>query len=148
MDQLAIDLLERLNLGQARNVLDELALPGIGLRTRPAPPSGIPIGASKFGGFPDLPESVPWPQRGQTPLPFIAQFNLSETSAFDRLRRLPDSGLLLVFYEDFDHDRDAINFGFGPEDNGGWRILHVLEQELRRAQLPAPHPTERDGSTR
>ena len=47
----------------------------------------IPIGASKFGGSPDLPRNEPWPVNEQTgePLHFIAQINFSEVSEFEKI---------------------------------------------------------------
>ena len=59
----------------------------------------IPIGASKFGGSPDLPRSEPWPVNEQTgePLHFIAQINFSEVSEFDTQSELPSRGNLFKF---------------------------------------------------
>ena len=61
----------------------------------------IPIGASKFGGSPDLPRSEPWPVNEQTgePLHFIAQINFSEVSGFDTEGELPSRGMLYLFYD-------------------------------------------------
>ena len=61
----------------------------------------IPIGASKFGGSPDLPRSEPWPVTEQTgePLHFIAQINFSEVSEFDTQSELPSRGMLYLFYD-------------------------------------------------
>ena len=61
----------------------------------------IPIGASKFGGSPDLPRSEPWPVNEQTgkPLHFVAQINFSEVSEFDTQSELPSRGMLYLFYD-------------------------------------------------
>lgn len=47
----------------------------------------IGLGASKFGGSPDLPRSEPWPVTEQTgePLHFITRINFSEVSEFEKI---------------------------------------------------------------
>ncbi len=61
----------------------------------------IPLGASKFGGLPDLPQGEPWPVNEQTgaPLHFIAQINFKQTAEFDTDGELPSHGMLYLFYD-------------------------------------------------
>lgn len=49
-----------------RQWLASLALPGVALRDTPAQDADIPVGASKAGGDPDLPETMAWPTRPPT----------------------------------------------------------------------------------
>jgi hypothetical protein len=74
-----------------------LLRPAIGISSIPAPANSIPIGASKFGGAPDLPAGVPWPSENGIPFHLIAQINLAEIAPFDLENRLPDHGLLSFF---------------------------------------------------
>src|SRR5262245_27455074 len=47
--------------------------------------AGLPLGASRFGGVPDLPPGAAWPDREGVPMEFIAQIRLADLSD----RRLP-----------------------------------------------------------
>lgn len=81
----------------------------------------LPIGASRFGGIPDLPPGVAWPDRAGQPMEFIAQISLADVPA-DPLERLPRGGTLLFFqnsqWETFDYDGDhgccAVLYHAGP----------------------------------
>src|SRR6188472_2057982 len=57
----------------------------------------IPLGASKIGGNPDLPQGVEWSFYQDKPLTFIAQFKLSEIAPFDVEKILPERGMLYFF---------------------------------------------------
>lgn len=57
----------------------------------------LPLGASRFGGVPDLPPTFTWPVQQGKPLQFLAQFNLSEIPSNDELYPLPKSGWLYFF---------------------------------------------------
>ena len=68
-------------------------------------------GMSKIGGNPDVPETFTWPvyrvlENGkevphypETPLSFVAQFNLEEIAEYDKDNVLPHHGMLYFFYE-------------------------------------------------
>jgi hypothetical protein len=58
---------------------------------------GVPLGTSRYGGWPDLPESVQWPFAQSRPMAFIAQINLAEAHAAQPGLQLPKSGLLSFF---------------------------------------------------
>ena len=66
------------------------------------------LGATRFGGKPDVPLDFVWPTyEGESydhvvkdrPLTFLAQFNCAELAQFDKEHLLPDHGLLSFFYE-------------------------------------------------
>ena len=77
----------------------------------------LPVGASKLGGRPDLPPGTPWPAYASRPLPFMAQVRLADVAPLDRGDVLPESGLLIFF---FDHLSNPIGatasvVGYLPE---------------------------------
>lgn len=102
-----------------------LARPGFTIATDP-PDVGLPTGASKFGGRPDLPAGVHWPADADGPLAFLGQINLADLAASPAARELPRAGLLSVFY-------DADGYG---ESRDRWRVLH-LSAALSRRDPPA-----------
>ena len=61
----------------------------------------IPVGASKFGGCPDLPAGVEWFGYGVDDcyLDFVAQINFAQTAPFDTAHKLPERGMLYFFYD-------------------------------------------------
>lgn len=80
--------------------------PGANIKTRPLgkngwAPAGAPkspaLGASRFGGWPDLPRDAPWPQWKGRPLGFVGQVNLAEAHAAESSLKLPKTGLLSFF---------------------------------------------------
>jgi hypothetical protein len=64
----------------------------------------LPIGASRFGGVPDLPPDIAWPESKGKKLPFLAQINLAELRVFHD-RALPSDGWLYAFGR-FDNEHD------------------------------------------
>lgn len=73
-------------------------------------PDGIPVGASKLGGAPDIPEGFIWPMvegnayttdedAQDAYLNFIIQLNCKELSELDTEGLLPKDGLISVFYD-------------------------------------------------
>jgi uncharacterized protein YwqG len=60
----------------------------------------IAIGASKFGGCPDVPADFVWPMTADGPCWFVAQINLRDLNRFETGFRLPPNGLLSFFYHD------------------------------------------------
>lgn len=58
-------------------------------------------GVSRYGGQPDLPRDMQWPQSdmGEWGLDFLLQVNLTDVPAFAG-KQLPDRGMLYVFFED------------------------------------------------
>jgi uncharacterized protein (TIGR02996 family) len=94
--------------------------PTINIDWEKAPEKALALGASKFGGRPDLPAGTKWPEFDGAPLSFLGQFNLAELAVSPVARDLPNRGLFSVFaLYDEDEGNDDIDF-----DKGRWRFLY------------------------
>lgn len=86
--------------GIADKVLAQVR-PCVAADSETQPDNDIPVGRSKLGGAPDVPEGFEWPVHGDVPCWFIAQVNLGEAGrTWDFGLRLPRTGLLSFFYHD------------------------------------------------
>jgi uncharacterized protein YwqG len=111
------------------DALDALARPSIYIATAQTSLSNLPIGASRFGGNPDVPEPFDWPRHRERPLTFLGQIALAELC----VPELPETGWLLFFY-----DVAETPMGFDPLHRGGARVFYIdttLDQ-LRRIEHP------------
>ena len=100
------------------------------------------LGATRFGGQPDVPPDFVWPTyEGESydhvvkdrPLTFLAQFNCAELAQFDKEHLLPDHGLLSFFYE-----TDTQCWGYDPKDQGCARVYWFEDTSaLSSADFPA-----------
>lgn len=79
-----------------------------------------PVGRSRFGGAPDLPDDVPWPTWDEQPLTFLCQIDLAEAAAVGIDELLPPEGLLLVFAA-----AGRMPSGTSPLDTGSCRVIPV-----------------------
>jgi uncharacterized protein YwqG len=121
-------------------LLKQLKRNEISVTTRPACPHAAPS-RSKFGGRPAVPQDFRWPRfeaenyDGETanrPLSFLCQINLADVTAFDQEHLLPESGLLLFFYE-----QESMSWGFDPADRGCVRVLYYESTDgLAPADIP------------
>ncbi len=68
--------------------------------TRVPEGSSLALGASRFGGEPDLPPGTAWPTREGVPMQFVAQIRLADLAAYDIDQVLPTSGSLLFFHNE------------------------------------------------
>lgn len=91
----------------------------------------LPVGVSKFGGQPDMPEGASWPTWDDEPLAFLCQINLSSVNGFDADGLLPASGLLSFFYV-----AEQSTWGFDSEDRGSWAVLYFTDTKLTRTPWP------------
>lgn len=91
---------------------------------------------SYFGGRPPLSPHYAWPTRNGRPLSFLACMDCSELPRSADLDWLPDSGLLLFFY-----DLQEQPCGFDPKDRGGSATVYVPATEVRDRSLFASPPT-------
>ena len=93
----------------------------------------IPIGSSKFGGYPDLPKGFEWPADH---LSFLCQIDLSEATRVGGLDGgFPASGRLSLFY-----DVDAQPWGFDPADRSGFRLIYNETETTRLQRIQPAHP--------
>ena len=96
-------------------------------------------GNSRIGGLPDLPAGIAWPRRAGQPLAFIAQINFSQARPFDLDGKLPDAGMLYLFY-----DVTEMPWGFDPKDADGKQVLFhggggALQPAARPGDLDPDH---------
>lgn len=109
--------------------VDAAARPALEPDMTTGPDAGIPVGASKLGGCPDLPPDHPWPEQDGEPLVFLFQLALAEVADIDVAQALlPPDGLLLFFYNAEEEPWD------GRE---GAVVLHVPAAGLERREPPA-----------
>lgn len=103
----------------------------------------IPVGASKFGGLPDLPTDVEWFRNEETDIPmsFVGQVNFGEATPYDAEHKLPDSGMLYFFY---DCSPDGMHWGFNPEDANGWKVFFYDGDMAALSRREAPEDLEED----
>ncbi len=108
----------------------------------------LPIGASKFGGKPDLPKGFEWYYftgenydgiTEKRPLSFLAQINCEEIRKYDKDNLLPEKGIIYFFYE-----LSTMTWGFDPKDKGSARVYYFSGNlsELTRTNFPIEMETE------
>jgi uncharacterized protein YwqG len=99
-------LITELGFGDLQDYLLQFARPSIRVITSPVnDEADIPIGHSKIGGTPDLPQGIDWVKVDygdrKRSMPFIAQFNLTELKPYDEENLLPGDGMLYFFADLF-----------------------------------------------
>lgn len=128
----AVALIEKHAPQRLQQSLIDLLRPAIALNVARCDDADIPIGASKFGGAPDVAADFEWPRWNDKPLGFLAQINLEEVAPFDVENALPKSGLLSFFYG----MHDGYDWPYSNEDKGGWRVYKF--SRATSARLPWP----------
>jgi uncharacterized protein YwqG len=87
------------------------------------------VGATRFGGRPDLPEGTRAPQYQGRPIAFVAQIRLADLAESPVAADLPSAGLLSFWYEG-----TGEAWGFDPADRGSASVLFFgPEAELARS---------------
>ena len=119
-DLLGVTLVRRLRdttLAPKADRLLALARPSISYNTVKSPEKEIPVGGSKFGGRPDLPADLDWPEYEGSSLSFFGQFNLAELQVSPVARELPATGVLSAF---------CAYMGDGDDwfPDGSWRLFY------------------------
>ncbi|MEO0446848.1 MAG: DUF1963 domain-containing protein, partial [Verrucomicrobiota bacterium] len=92
MDQ----VIENEKLSEYRDVLRSLVTKGVAFR-QGSEEDYEAVGTHRFGGMPDLPMAVPYPEFGEHKYEFIAQINCGELASFQSY--LPRTGVLFFFLE-------------------------------------------------
>ena len=123
-----------------KNILPQLYRGRIDSRFAPAQ-GKLAVGASKFGGRPDVPADFIWPvfetdtreddQVKERPLAFLAQFDCAQLAPLDPEGLLPKEGVLSFFYE-----LESQRWGYDPKDAGCARVFW-FEGPLAPAEFPA-----------
>jgi uncharacterized protein (TIGR02996 family) len=135
-DTCGVTLLQKLREGK----LDSLA-PAICAVARPAlkitvipAEDEIPVGATKFGGKPDLNAEISWPQYEGKLHTFIGQFRLEDLQQTQAGTLLPGAGLLSFFMFD-----DPVETGQPAAEGaeGAWQVVYSPDaSRLRRCDPP------------
>lgn len=132
------DLLVDSGLEAYKERIAPLIFPSFKVNLQPDDDEIIPLGASKVGGSPDLPENVKWPKWKHYNLSFIAQINLTDLPFPSPL---PSSGLLSFFF--------AVEAMYDDEDFYGdprtCRAIYISTEQLdrlKRRTRPADLPQE------
>ncbi len=108
-----------------------LAKPALTFKPVKASEKSLAVGASKFGGQPDLPLKTKWPAWQKEPLAFLAQFNLAELQPSPVAGELPAIGVLSAF---------CLYTGDGDDDfpDDSWRLFYFPDPtKLVRHELDA-----------
>lgn len=123
--------------------------PVVTIDPRPCPLAELPLGASRFMGFPDLPADFVWPTCAQGSLHFQAQINLADlrssvaTSRFE----LPAAAWLVLFALD-DPDSGMQPGVIDQDDDGNWfeppGLTHLayIPSDAALARRPLPEEIE------
>lgn len=108
----------------------------------------LPMGASKFGGKPDLPKGFEWYYfKGEgfdgeikdRPLSFLAQINCREVKVYDKDSVLPNRGMIYFFYE-----LATMTWGFDPRDKGSARVYYFEGDISELVTMDFPEDLEED----
>lgn len=121
------ELLDNIGLARVSSVLTNAALPSIRLITQSTDDIFLVSGKSKFGGHPDLPQTYTWPDYQRSPLPFIAQINLSDILSYDIKHYLPPTGMLYFFFD--------LNAFFTHFHDETWRVLYHATSITQSEQI-------------
>jgi uncharacterized protein (TIGR02996 family) len=117
---LGFSIVEKLHntvLVSETDVILALARPAFAYKTVKAAEKSLAIGASKFGGRPDLPPGTNWPRHDEHPLSFLGQFNLADLQGSPVARELPATGVLSAFCLYLDDGNDDF-------PDGSWRLFY------------------------
>ncbi|MEO8397129.1 MAG: DUF1963 domain-containing protein, partial [Chloroflexota bacterium] len=120
-------------------VVDEIMTdtkPCIRLKLNYTLDEAIPVGASKMGGSPDVPQDFEWPMWNDLPLTFIAQIRLSDANSFDEEDLLPEKGVLYFFFEQeafYQMPYEAMLGTIGP-----YKAIYLEDEQTPLVRVPHP----------
>jgi hypothetical protein len=124
------EALEPCGLAEHAEAVAALRRPALRLRLDPIDDEDeLEIGSTRFGGDPDLPPTMAWPEVDGEPMVFVAQLDLAELVRFDAAHELPREGLLSFFYSPFPPPDYRLEHSVA--------VLHLRElAELQRRPAP------------
>lgn len=128
-------LIDAYHLSRYSDAILATSKPAIQLTLTRVDEGTIPVGASKFGGSPDVPPDFVYPDWQERPLVFIGQLRLSDVHEYDVENLLPPSGYLHFFYDSVEQPWGM----YGQRD--GWRVYYTADEATPLARLP--HPVSR-----
>ena len=135
-DTCGVTLLQKLREGKLDSqaaAICALARPALKLTPIEAEDE-VPVGATKFGGKPDLDDATAWPEFQGKLHTFIGQFRLEDLGETQAGRFLPQSGLLSFFVFD-----DPIETGQPAAEGakGAWQVIYTEDtSRLKRCDPP------------
>lgn len=141
--ELVDQMIDLFSLEHSRDAIHGLIKNALLLRTISTNDSDIPLGATKIGGLPDLPQESDWPLFSySSPLAFLAQINLAEVAPHQtNLVGLPSEGLLSLFsvwgwVTEDEADPQTPNADW-LEQNGWTVFIHTTDTaSLKRMSAP------------
>jgi uncharacterized protein YwqG len=132
-----IEIIHRYAPARLVPVIEQNIKESLILRTSQRPDEEIPIGRTKVGGKPDLPNPLDWLSWQNKSLSFIAQINLADLPEYDFLDVLPPEGLLSFFYS-----ASQETWGLDPKDKDSWKVIYFDDKYLQRRDYPPDLPEE------
>jgi len=139
--QQAYQLIESKHLGRIADQLKQSLKPAIRMDSSLVSGHPLPLGASKLGGFPDLPASLAWSTWKGVPMVFLAQIQLQEVAPYDIEHRLPSQGFLFFFCQSqglAQAPDTKVWENIDPYKPDSWRVLFFAgdAMELRPTNAP------------
>ena len=118
----------------------------------------IPVGASKSGGYPDLPPEIPYPTLSafsaefkndtesypESAMQLAAQIDLAEVAPYDKDGALPRSGMLYIFWSgeiDLKDSEGWVKYTFDGENREPFKVIYYDgdKSSLSRTEPPCPY---------
>jgi uncharacterized protein YwqG len=96
----------------------------------------IPIGASKMGGSPDVPEGFEFLMWNGQYLSFIAQIRLSDAKPYDLEGLLPERGMLYFFFEFFQYTEHIQSIDGKPW--GPYKVFYIPDESVPLIRMQQP----------
>ena len=138
-------------VSEVQQELNQAVRNSVRIQMQPCDGRPLPVGVSKFGGEPDVPEAFEWPYCqlenkaegvvSSEPLMLLMQMNLAEVHPFDAAGELPESGMLYFFcgmeslYDDFTGDLGSVRVLYFPGDPATFQ-RRAFPQDLAEENRP------------
>jgi len=124
-------LLKARGLNRVADAILLYAKDSIHFAAREIDEASLGLGMSKLGSLPDLVVGAEWPEVENGPLPFVAQFGLTDVARFDEQHILPSSGLLSFFYGNYwDEARNTVQMN--------WKVVYADNDPLQLTRRERP----------